>query len=162
MKYVCLFVVLWLGAGRLAAQSGYQPAPENLRSREAFQDSRFGMFIHWGIYSMLGDGEWAMTNKNIDCREYAKLAGGFYPSKFDAKAWVQAAKDAGMKYICITSRHHDGFSMFGTRYSDYNIVEAISIIHCSTGRAKITIRWALRGRVPGVRLTGIGTITSVS
>ena len=73
---------------------------------------------------MLGDGEWAMTNKNIDCREYAKLAGGFYPSKFDAKAWVQAAKDAGMKYICITSRHHDGFSMFGTRYSDYNIVEA--------------------------------------
>ena len=102
MKYVCLFVVLWLGAGRLAAQSGYQPAPENLRSREAFQDSRFGMFIHWGIYSMLGDGEWAMTNKNIDCREYAKLAGGFYPSKFDAKAWVQAAKDAGMKYICIT------------------------------------------------------------
>ena len=124
MKYVCLFVVLWLGAGRLAAQSGYQPAPENLRSREAFQDSRFGMFIHWGIYSMLGDGEWAMTNKNIDCREYAKLAGGFYPSKFDAKAWGQAAKDAGMKYICITSRHHDGFSMFGTRYSDYNIVEA--------------------------------------
>ena len=56
MKYVCLFVVLWLGAGRLAAQSGYQPAPENLRSREAFQDSRFGMFIHWGIYSMIGDG----------------------------------------------------------------------------------------------------------
>lgn len=184
MKYVCLFVVLWWGPAGWPAQSGYQPAPENLRSREAFQDSRFGMFIHWGIYSMLGDGEWAMTNKNIDCREYAKLAGGFYPSKFDVKAWVQAAKDAGMKYICITSRHHDGFSMFGTRYSDYNIVEAtpygrtlsgnwrksaanrgsgcISIIHCSTGRAKITIRWALRGRVPGVRLTGIGTITSVS
>lgn len=124
MKYLYLFIVLLLGFGPLAAQTGYRPAAENLRLREEFQDDRFGMFIHWGIYSMLGDGEWVLNNKNIDCREYAKLAAGFYPAKFDAKAWVKAAKDAGMKYICITSRHHDGFSMFGTRYSDYNIVEA--------------------------------------
>lgn len=79
MKYVCLFAVLWLGAGRLAAQSGYQPAPENLRSREAFQDSRFGMFIHWGIYSMLGDGEWAMTNKKHRLPRVCETGGRILP-----------------------------------------------------------------------------------
>lgn len=65
-----------------------------------------------------------MTNKNLNYKEYAKLAGGFYPAKFDAARWVSAIKASGAKYICFTSRHHDGFSMFHTRFSDYNIVDA--------------------------------------
>ena len=97
---------------------------ENLRSRQDFRDAKFGIFLHWGLYSMLATGEWTMTNNNLNYREYAKLAGGFYPSKFDAARWVSAIKASGAKYICFTSRHHEGFSMFHTRYSDYNIVDA--------------------------------------
>lgn len=102
----------------------YQPTEENLKSRQEFRDSKFGIFLHWGLYAMLATGEWTMTNKNLDYKEYAKLAGGFYPSKFDAAQWVSAIKASGAKYICFTTRHHEGFSMFHTRYSDYNIVDA--------------------------------------
>jgi len=73
---------------------------------------------------MLATGEWTMTNKDLNYKEYAKLAGGFYPSKFNAAEWVSAIKASGAKYICFTSRHHEGFSMFHTKYSDYNIVDA--------------------------------------
>ncbi len=106
------------------AQSPYVPTEENLKNREAFQDDKFGLFIHWGIYSMLADGEWILHSRKMSNEEYSKLASGFYPSKFDAAAWVAAVKDCGMKYITITSRHHDGFSMWDTRQSDYNIVKA--------------------------------------
>ncbi|KAG4078446.1 hypothetical protein HA402_000421 [Bradysia odoriphaga] len=71
---------------------------------------------------MLADGEWAMLQKNLPYDEYSKLANGFYPAKFNAAQWVAALKEGGAKYICITSRHHDGFSMFGTKASGYNIV----------------------------------------
>jgi alpha-L-fucosidase len=106
------------------AQPGYVPTKENLQNRKEFQDMKFGVFIHWGIYSMMADGEWVMNLKNINYKEYAKLAEGFYPSKFDAAKWVADVKAAGAKYICITTRHHDGFSMFGTKQSTYNIVDA--------------------------------------
>lgn len=101
----------------------YIPSEENLKSRQEFSDMKFGIFLHWGIYSMFGQGEWYMNNANLDWREYAKAASGFYPAKFDAKAWVSAIKDSGAKYITITSRHHDGFSMWGTKQSDFNIVD---------------------------------------
>lgn len=106
------------------AQSDYQPTPENLKAREEFSDNKFGIFLHWGLYAMLATGEWTMTNKDLNYKEYAKLAGGFYPAKFDAAAWVSAIKASGARYICFTTRHHEGFSMFKTRYSDYNIVDA--------------------------------------
>lgn len=111
-------------SSRLHAQSSYQPGEENLKAREEFQDNKFGIFLHWGLYAMLATGEWTMTNNNLNYKEYAKLAGGFYPSKFDADKWVAAIKASGAKYICLTSRHHDGFSMFDTQYSDFNIVKA--------------------------------------
>lgn len=101
----------------------YIPSEENLKSRQEFSDMKFGIFLHWGIYSMFGQGEWYMNNANLDWREYAKAASGFYPAKFDAKAWVSAIKDSGAKYITITSRHHDGFSMWSTKQSDFNIVD---------------------------------------
>jgi alpha-L-fucosidase len=85
---------------------------------------KFGMFIHWGIYSVLADGEWVMYTKKIPYDSYKQLAGFFNPTGFNAAQWVQLAKSAGMKYITITSRHHDGFSMFKTAQSPYNIVSA--------------------------------------
>ena len=85
---------------------------------------KFGIFLHWGIYSMFAQGEWYMHNANIDWREYEKAASAFYPAKFDAEAWVKAIKDSGAKYITFTTRHHDSFSMWDTEQSDFNIVDA--------------------------------------
>lgn len=105
-------------------QATYTPTPEIKEAQTAFQDAKFGVFIHWGIYSMLGQGEWVLHNQDINKDEYAKLASGFYPANFDAKAWVAAIKGAGAKYITITSRHHDSFSLFATKQSPYNMVDA--------------------------------------
>jgi alpha-L-fucosidase len=107
----------------LPAQEGYQPSPENLKARQEFQDMKFGMFIHWGVYSVLGDGEWVFHNRKLTVTEYNRLPKFFDPEKFDAKTWVALAKAAGMKYITITSRHHDGFAMFDSKVSDWNIVQ---------------------------------------
>lgn len=85
---------------------------------------KFGIFIHWGIYSMFGQGEWYMQNANLDWQEYQKAASAFYPHLFDANEWVSAIKASGARYITFTSRHHDSFSMWQTDQSDYNIVEA--------------------------------------
>jgi len=102
----------------------YQPPAENLAARRWYQDAKFGMFIHWGVYSVLGNGEWVMETRPLTVAQYEKLPAQFNPQKFDAAAWVALAKAAGMKYITITSRHHDGFSMFDTKQNDYNIVKA--------------------------------------
>lgn len=126
-RWKTVFLGGLLGIFSLSAQvegADYTPTPENLQARKEFQDGKFGIFLHWGIYSMFGQGEWYMNTANIDCHEYAKAASGFYPSRFNAQEWVAAIKASGAKYICITSRHHDGFSMFDTKYSDYDIVDA--------------------------------------
>ena len=86
-----------------------------------FQDARFGMFIHWGLYSLIGRGEWVMHNEKIPVPEYEKLLPQFNPVQFNADEWIQLAVDAGQKYLVITSRHHDGFSMYDTALSDYKI-----------------------------------------
>lgn len=103
-------------------QASYVPAPENLEARQAFSDSRFGVFLHWGLYSLFAQGEWYMQNDSIDNHEYAKAANAFYPHAFDAREWVSAVKAAGARYICFTTRHHEGFSMWDTKQSDYNIM----------------------------------------
>lgn len=125
MRFVFSFIVgLAIFAQTVSAQENYRPTPQNMESRREFAQARFGIFIHWGLYSMLGDGEWIMHNKNINHKEYETLAGAFYPSKFNATEWVSAIKKSGAKYICITSRHHDGFSLFKTAASSYNSVDA--------------------------------------
>lgn len=124
MKRLCAFIAAALVAAMSSAVAqNYVPSKENLEAREAFADYRFGVFIHWGIYSMFAQGEWYM-NSGIDALEYAKAAGGFYPASFDAREWVRSIKASGAKYICFTSRHHDGFSMFDTKVSDYDIMDA--------------------------------------
>lgn len=86
-----------------------------------YQDVRFGMFIHWGLYSILAREEWIMHTQRIPVLEYEKLVGQFNPVKFNADEWVSIAADAGQKYMVITSRHHDGFSMYDTALSDYKV-----------------------------------------
>lgn len=114
-----------LGADSSASvqEKPYIPSAEVMRSQKEFEADRFGIFIHWGIYSMFARGEWYL-NYGPKADEYAKAARAFYPADFDASGWVSAIKDSGARYICFTSRHHDGFSMFHTAESDYNIVDA--------------------------------------
>jgi len=117
------FPLLFLCAIGANAQTKYIPVPENLKAREWFQDSKFGMFIHWGVYSLLGDGEWVMNNQRIDKQTYQKLPAFFNPISYDPKEWVSLAKAAGMKYITITSKHHDGFAMWDSKLTDWDIVD---------------------------------------
>jgi alpha-L-fucosidase len=113
-----LFSILFFG---LVNAQIYQPSSVNLKSRTDFQDRKFGMFIHWGASSVLGDGEWVMENKGINKDDYKKLLKVFNPIDFDAAKWVSTAKNAGMKYIVFITRHHDGFSNWDTKFSDWKI-----------------------------------------
>lgn len=109
------------------------PAQRDARM-QWWREARFGMFIHWGVYSVPagryhgqpvgGIGEWIMYNAKIPCAEYRAFAREFNPVQYDPDAWVQLARDAGMKYIIITSKHHDGFALFDTKASDWNVVKA--------------------------------------
>jgi len=114
-------IVIQLFAYSAFAQ--YQPSAENLKNRETFLDNKFGLFIHWGIYSVLGSGEWILHHRGMKLSDYEKLPTYFNPTKYDAKRWVQVAKSAGMKYITITSRHHDGFAMYDSKVSDWDIID---------------------------------------
>ena len=106
----------------VAPSQAYIPTPENVKAREWFSDAKFGLFIHWGPFSIPGDGEWVMNNRNITVKNYTRLMDFFNPTEFDAEKWVSMAKNAGMKYITLITRHHDGFSMWATKYSDFNIM----------------------------------------
>jgi len=119
----CFFLFLILISVNLYSQN-YIPSEENLEARKWFSDAKFGLFIHWGVYSILGDGEWVMNNQNISIDEYEKLPSFFNPIEYNPREWVKTAKSAGMKYITITSRHHDGFSMFDTKANNYDIIDS--------------------------------------
>jgi alpha-L-fucosidase len=120
------------------AQTNQTDKIETKAQRDArmawWREAKFGMFIHWGVYSVpagyyhdkpvAGIGEWIMNRGKIPMAEYQQFAKQFNPVKFDADAWVKTAKDAGMKYIVITSKHHDGFAMFDTRASQWGITHA--------------------------------------
>ena len=121
MRKINLFVISILISVVLVAQTSYRPTAENLAARQQFQDMKFGMFIHWGASSVLGAGEWVMNQRNIRVDEYTNLIRVFNPIDFDAKKWVATAKNAGMQYITFITRHHDGFSNFDTKQSDWKI-----------------------------------------
>ena len=89
-----------------------------------WRDAKFGMFIHWGIFSIPGRGEWVQWDEQIPVEEYAKLADQFQGAKFDADAWAATAKAAGMKYMVLTARHHDGFCLFDSKASDFTSVKS--------------------------------------
>ena len=126
---ICLFV---------SSTCAAQPSGESQEQRDArmkwWREARFGMFIHWGLYAIpagewngkevKGIGEWIMHYGQIPVADYEKLASQFNPTKFDAKKIAQTAKDAGMKYIVITSKHHDGFALFDSKVSQYDVMDA--------------------------------------
>jgi alpha-L-fucosidase len=125
-------LALMTNAGEPATDAVPHETPAQKAKRmEWFNEARFGMFIHWGLYSVPagewqgkpapGTGEWIMEKAKIPTSEYEKFAQQFNPVKFDAKEWVRMARDAGMKYIVITSKHHDGFDMFRSDLSDWGI-----------------------------------------
>ena len=124
VKSILAATLLAAAASPASAQEDYQPSPEIVAAQEQFRENRFGIFIHWGIYSMYGQGEWALNYNGLTHEEYSKMAGGFYPADFDAAEWVSAIKASGARYICITTRHHDGFSMFDSKCTDYDIMDA--------------------------------------
>ena len=133
------FACLLSFASALPAIAADAPTAEMKPERDArmgwWRDARFGMFIHWGLYAVPagqwngkfvppGGGEWIMHTANVPIPEYETLTKKFNPVKYDPAEWVRVARAAGVKYIVITSKHHDGFSMFDTKATDYNIVKA--------------------------------------
>lgn len=101
--------------------SSYVPSDAIRAAQKDFQDSRYGLFIHWGPSSLLGAGEWVMHNRNIHVKDYSRLQRFFNPTDFNAAEWVSLAKKAGMKYITFITRHHDGFSNWDTQTSNWKI-----------------------------------------
>jgi len=96
-----------------------QAVPSYTDRMKWFHEARFGMFVHFGLYSILGRGEWVMLNERIPAKDYAKLAKRFNPRRFDASAWVATARDAGAKYMVVTTRHHEGFCLFDSAVSEF-------------------------------------------
>jgi alpha-L-fucosidase len=121
-------------AARAQSTAPRPPDPGREKRLEWFREAKYGMFIHWGLYAVpagewkgqrcLGLGEWLMNRCKVPVRDYEGLARQFNPVKFNADAWVQLAQDAGMKYMVITSKHHDGFAMFKSAVSKYNVADA--------------------------------------
>ena len=104
--------------------------PEHESRMSWWREARFGLFIHWGLFAIpagewngnTNHGEWIRTTAQIPIDQYDKFIGQFNPKKFDADNWVQMAKHAGMRYIVITSKHHDGFSLFDSEYTDFDVM----------------------------------------
>src|SRR4051794_7482450 len=142
MKIPFRFLLVFLAIASVAfsqtAPSGQAPVkPYDAVQQQRlkwFTEARLGMFIHWGLYSIPAGqwpgrtstrrGEWIMQEEDIPSADYEKLAAQFNPVKFDAKAWVAVAKAAGFKYLVITTKHHDGFCLFPSKLTTYDIADA--------------------------------------
>ncbi len=142
LKQISVFLTLAFCALPLAAHSQTPALKVNPNTGETqaqfakrtqwWRTAKFGMFIHWGIYSIPNSdhqyttdmGEWFLSNHKVQVADYEKYAAQFHPTQFNANAWAKLAKDAGMKYVVVTAKHHDGFCMFDSALTDYNVVKA--------------------------------------
>ena len=148
--------------GATAASLLPKRAPETPAEHDArmawWREAKFGMFIHWGLYAIPADGEWHMRAHKVPLAEYKKFAARFNPTKFNADEWTALAQEAGMKYLVLTTKHHDGFAMFHSAASDYNIFDAtpfkrdpLKELSLILPRARIEARGLL------LRYRGLGT-----
>jgi alpha-L-fucosidase len=133
-----IFILILSSCTNKQPQEWIDPLNETKEQRDSrmewWRDARFGLFIHWGVYAVPagtykgekipGIGEWIMQRAKIPVSEYKEFAKDFNPVNYDPKAWVKMAKDAGMKYIVITSKHHDGFALFDSKVTDWDVVDA--------------------------------------
>src|SRR5205807_3570302 len=138
LRRIGVLVLIVCCAGRLHPARAQDVTHETPAQRDArmnwWRDARFGMFIHWGAYAVAagtykgeripGIGEWIMSRGHIPIPDYEEFVHRFNPTRFDPDEWVKLAKDAGMKYMVITSKHHDGFALFKSKVSSYNVVDA--------------------------------------
>jgi alpha-L-fucosidase len=131
ISLLAAFAALSISAPAVVQDEPLKVNPETGETQAQFaartkwwREAKFGMFIHWGVYSIPADGEWHMNQHKMQVKDYEQYPPQFNPVNFDAAKWVRIAKDAGMKYITITSKHHDGFCMFDSKLSDYTIVRA--------------------------------------
>lgn len=123
-KLLLLFLILFCASG-LHAQLAPLVTDSGAAQRIAWwRAARFGMFLHWGVYSILGRGEWVQWNEQIPVDQYARLADQFHPDHFDGNAWASLATQGGMKYMVLTARHHDGFALFDDPGSDFTSMKS--------------------------------------
>ena len=124
LKLASLLFALGITSAAFAQQKTTIPGPEAAARIAWWRDAKFGLFMHWGVYSIPGRGEWVQWNEQIPVTEYAKLADQFHPDKFDPDAWAAIAKSAGMKYTVLTARHHDGFALFDDPGSNFTAMKS--------------------------------------
>ena len=130
IKNILLVMLVVISFFKAFSQEDLKAKDDKNKRMEWWRDARFGMFIHWGLYSVPAGqwgeekthAEWIRETAKIPVTEYEKLLTQFNPIKFNAEEWVKYAKDAGMKYIVLTSKHHDGFCLFDTKYTDFNVM----------------------------------------
>ena len=124
-----LSLILMVLMGATLSKAQWAPLvsdPNDAQRIEWWREARFGMFLHWGVYSIPGRGEWVQWAEQIPVEQYAKLADQFHPEHFDADEWAEIAKTAGMKYMVLTARHHDGFALFDDPGSHFTAMTAAS------------------------------------
>lgn len=122
-KIVCVGMFI-LMISQLSAQINTETKDEKAERMEWWTDARFGMFIHWGLYALPARHEWVMSNEQISKKKYENYANYFNPDLYDPVEWARLAKKAGMKYVVFTAKHHDGFCMYDTEYTDYKVTNS--------------------------------------
>ncbi len=118
---LCLLAMIVAACAGPSGSEDRAQVPDRL---QWFREAKFGLFIHWGVYSMIGREEWARQLLQIPLQDYQYYADNFDPAAFDPDEWAALAKEAGVKYVIITSKHHDGFAIYDSAYTDYDIMNA--------------------------------------
>jgi alpha-L-fucosidase len=124
-RFICILLAIFTASSFVQAQWAPMVTDKDAAARIAWwRDAKFGLFMHWGVYSIPGRGEWVQWQEQIPVDEYAKLADQFHPDNFDPDAWAELAKAAGMKYTVLTARHHDGFALFDDPESNFTAMKS--------------------------------------
>jgi alpha-L-fucosidase len=121
-KIIPIFLFFYFVVLTVFGQTPYVPSKSNIENREWFENSRLGLFIHFGVYTQLDDPDEAWAMRKYTIPQYEKFADEFDAKKFNAKKWVSTARKLGFKYVTITTKHHDGFCLFDSKYTDWTIM----------------------------------------